>query len=155
MMGRIFLSVLLILLVGFGVIYWLKFMGNEKKEEVVQVEEKPEAPVVEPVEEEPAEEQPKAEETTDLRSIKVDYTELQGTETVRDGSRLTMVSLRAYGAKDFWIYIYLANRDQLNNPGEIRTGMILKIPKLDPRLIDASNPECIAIAKELEAKHMK
>lgn len=90
-----------------------------------------------------------------MRKINVDYSVIQGTETVRDGSRLTMIALRAYGSKDFWIYVFLANRDQLGNPAQINTGMIIKIPKIDKRLIDTSNPDCLQYAKELEKRYVK
>lgn len=69
--------------------------------------------------------------------------------TVIDGSRLTMVAYRAFGSKDFWVYVYDANRDVLKNPAEVEKGMKLKIPLLDPVLTDPRNPKAVQKAKEL------
>lgn len=69
--------------------------------------------------------------------------------TVIDGSRLTMVAYRAFGSKDFWVYVYDANRDVLKNPAEVEKGMKLKIPVLDHVLTDPKNPKAIRKAREL------
>lgn len=73
--------------------------------------------------------------------------------TVIDGSRLTMVAFRAYGSKDFWVYVYDANRDVLRRPSDIAKGMELKIADLPAELVDPNNPECIEKAKELAEKY--
>ena len=74
---------------------------------------------------------------------------VKGTETVIDGSRLTMIAYRAYGSKDFWVYIYDANRDVLNRPSDIATGMTIKIADLPLSIVDPNNPACIDKAREL------
>ena len=73
--------------------------------------------------------------------------------TVINGSRLTMVSLRAYGHKDFWVYIYDANRDQMANPGAVKPGMSLRIPDMDPLMVDPDNVQCLEKARELARKY--
>ncbi|MEI8272617.1 MAG: HU family DNA-binding protein [Paludibacter sp.] len=83
------------------------------------------------------------------------FTEYLGTERIQDGSRLTKMSKRYYGSKDFWVYIYEANRDNISDPDHISVGTIIKIPKLDARLIDVSNERCLQKAKELHDIYVK
>lgn len=84
-----------------------------------------------------------------------EYTVFIATEEVREGSRMTRISERHYGAKEFWVYIYEANRDLLRHPDDIARGMVLKIPQLDPRLIDKNNQRCIDYAVQLHDKYVK
>ncbi|MCQ2335826.1 MAG: HU family DNA-binding protein [Paludibacteraceae bacterium] len=71
------------------------------------------------------------------------------TVTVIDGSRLTMIAYRAYGSKDFWVYVYDANRDVLRRPKDIAKGMTIKIADLPLSIVDPNNPACIEKAREL------
>ncbi|MBQ0082106.1 MAG: HU family DNA-binding protein [bacterium] len=166
--GRLFLLCMMLLLVIFGLIYWVNFRKADDKDTPVKtVDVEAVAPVcgntvakkdtVVPEDKSVEEDKlPDGKLTIgQMRTMKIDYSVIQGTETVRDGSRLTMISLRAYGHKEFWIYLFLANRDQLRNPGQIRTGMVIKIPKIDSRLVDASNPDCLQYAKELQKDYVK
>jgi len=77
------------------------------------------------------------------------YTEFIGKERIRQGSRLTVMSKKYYGNKDFWVYIYEANREKISDPDNIKMGTLIKIPKVDKRLIDENNPRCIEFAREL------
>ena len=166
--GRLFLLCMMLLLVIFGLIYWVNFRKADDKDTPVKtVDVEAVAPVcgntvakkdtVVPEDKSVEEDKlPDGKLTIgQMRMMKIDYSAIQGTETVRDGSRLTMISLRAYGHKEFWIYLFLANRDQLRNPGQIRTGMVIKIPKIHSRLVDASNPDCLQYAKELQKDYVK
>ena len=83
------------------------------------------------------------------------YTEFIATVQLRKSSRLTLISLKYYGTKDFWVYIYEANKERISNPDDISSGTLIRIPKLDSRLIDASNPRCMKKAKELHDKYVK
>ncbi|MCQ2343592.1 MAG: HU family DNA-binding protein [Paludibacteraceae bacterium] len=164
--GRIFLLVMLLLLVIVGAIYYVNFKQvadvPEKEAELV-VERKDTVEVkrdtVEVKEDTVVMEEDKLPDgrltIEQMRTMKIDYSRIKATETVRDGSRLTMIALRAYGCKEFWIHIYLANRDQVSNPGQITTGMVIKIPEIDGRLIDTTNPDCLQYAKELQNKYGK
>lgn len=78
-----------------------------------------------------------------------EYTEFLGEEEITEGTRLTTIAQHYYGKKDFWVYIYEANRDNIVHPDRITPGTIVKIPKVDPRLIDKKNPRCIQKAREL------
>jgi nucleoid DNA-binding protein/nucleoid-associated protein YgaU len=78
------------------------------------------------------------------------YKEFIATETTTEGTWLTMLSLKYYGHKLFWVYIYEANKNKIHNPGVLPPGTKLKIPKLDPRLIDKHNGRCFRQASELQ-----
>lgn len=83
------------------------------------------------------------------------YKEFIATEKVIPGSRLTRIAERHYGVKEFWVYIFEANRDLLNSPDDIAIGMELKIPKLNPKLADADNPRCMEYALKLHDEYVK
>lgn len=83
------------------------------------------------------------------------YPEFIASERMLKGSRLARMSERYYGSSDFWVYIYEANMDRFEDPDQIPSGALIRIPKLDPRLIDASNPRCINKAKELHDLYVK
>ena len=84
-----------------------------------------------------------------------EYTEYIDTVTLNEGSRLTYISLKQYGHKDFWVYIYEANRDVVSNPNSIKIGTKLRIPKLAPELIEADNQQCIDYARYLHDVYVK
>jgi len=77
------------------------------------------------------------------------YKRFIATETVEAGNRLTLMAKKYYGNKDFWVYIYEANKSKIPDPDRIAQGTLIRIPKLDSRLIDANNPRCIKKAREL------
>ncbi|HET9570109.1 MAG TPA: HU family DNA-binding protein [Bacteroidales bacterium] len=72
------------------------------------------------------------------------------TVVLQPGSRLTLLSLKYYGHKAFWVYIYQANKSVIKNPDNVPTGTTIRIPKPDPKIIDAQNPALIAKAKALQ-----
>ncbi len=71
------------------------------------------------------------------------------TITIKQGDRLTTYAKKYYKHKDFWFYIYEANKDVIKDPDNLPVGMAIKIPKLDPSLIDVNNPACIQKARKL------
>ncbi len=101
-----------------------------------------------------ATEQPKAEIPVEKAEkveepVQSTYTEFIKTETLTEGSRLTWLSRKYYGAPDFWVYIYEANKDILPNPNAIPVGTKIRIPKLPAVLIDTKNPESMQQAQAL------
>lgn len=105
---------------------------------------------------EPAASKPAASANFDMESY--DYkmamnAPVREVVTVIDGSRLTMVAYRAYGHKDFWVYVYDANRDVLRRPSGIAKGMSLKIADLPAELVDPNSEEALAKARELAKKY--
>lgn len=99
------------------------------------------------------------EETVDSLQMLFDapriYPEYIATERIMSGSRLARMAERYYGTSDFWVYIFEANKDRIVNPDNIPTGTLIYIPKIDPRLIDATNPRCLKKARELHDLYVK
>ncbi len=77
------------------------------------------------------------------------YKEFIGSVKMTSGNRLTLISLETYGAKEFWIYIYEANKDNIPNPDIISIGQTIRLPKLPLYVIDIQNPKCVEFAKHL------
>ena len=92
---------------------------------------------------------------SDVFNVKREYTEFIDTVTLNEGSRLTWISFKQYGHRDYWVYIYEANRDIIKNPNAIKIGTKLRIPKLAPDLIDVTNPETLEYARYLHDIYVK
>lgn len=92
---------------------------------------------------------------SDIFNYKREYVEFVDTITLNGGKRLTLVSLEYYGHKDFWVYIYEANKDAIQHPNSVKAGVKLRIPKILPELIDTSNPETIEYARYLHDIYIK
>ena len=92
---------------------------------------------------------------SDIFNRKREYVEFIDTVVLNEGSRLTWISLKQYGHKDYWVYIYEANRDIVKNPNSIKIGTKLRIPKLADELIDANNPETIEYARYLHDVYVR
>jgi len=129
----------------------------EPKQAVVQAVAKPTPPVpiaqkqdtvVKP--ETPAVQKPAPEKPKDVFAEPRVYNEFIATETATEGTWLTMLSLKYYGHKLFWVYIYEANKNKLRDPGVLPPGTKIRIPKLDPRLIDKHNGRCFRLASKLQ-----
>lgn len=84
-----------------------------------------------------------------------DYTTFTDTVTITSGSRLTLISLKYYGNKDFWVYIYEANRDIISNPNNIRTGTRIRIPELPDFLTNQNDEECMRYARFLTEQYIQ
>lgn len=96
-----------------------------------------------------------SEQFSDIFNRKREYIEFIDTVVLNEGSRLTWISLKQYGHKDYWVYIYEANRDIVKNPNAIKIGTKLRIPKLAPELIDTTNPETIEYARYLHDVYVR
>jgi len=83
------------------------------------------------------------------------YTEFIATEKMKPGSQLSRFAKQYLGHAYFWVYIYEANKDQIKDPDHVPLGIDVKIPKLDPRLIDLKNPECLKKALILSTEYTK
>lgn len=68
------------------------------------------------------------------------------------GDRLTLISLKYYGHKFFWVYLYEANKDIIKNPNNVPVGTMIKIPAPEMYGIDAHDKASIAKAAALQAK---
>lgn len=81
------------------------------------------------------------------------YNTFIGIDVIQKGSRLTLIAEKFYGHKNFWVYIYEANKSKISNPGSLPVGFTVKLPKLPAELIDVNNPDCIKYAGDLEKKY--
>lgn len=82
------------------------------------------------------------------------YKEFIATVTIKKGSHLTLIAEKYYGHRNFWVFIYEANKDRISNPDALPAGFKVNIPLLDPALVDASNPECVEYGRRLEVKYV-
>ncbi|MCH5328010.1 MAG: HU family DNA-binding protein [Coprobacter sp.] len=74
------------------------------------------------------------------------------TATVKDGIYLTTLSLKHYGHKAFWVYIYQENQSKIANPNRVPIGMKVVIPDKSKYDIDAESEISIQKAKDLAAE---
>ena len=84
-----------------------------------------------------------------------EYTEFITSVTMYGGNTLVKLSEKYYGNKVFWVYIYEANKNKIANPDEISAGQVIKIPKLDAKLIDSQNSACLEYAQNLHNQYIK
>ena len=98
---------------------------------------------------------PKPEPPKDVFAKPREYKEFIATETMEDGTTLTILALKYYGHKVFWVYIYEANKAKIPNPAVIRPGTKVAIPKLDPALINKHNARCFQEASRLQTLYTK
>lgn len=117
--------------------------------EVVVVEEVAEPEVV--VVEEPAEQLVESS----LANIPRNYTKFIATEVVGKDSRLAWISYKYYGVKDFWVYIYEANLDQVSSPNYVKPGQKIRIPALDSKYTDLNDPEVQKLLLYLSQEYTK
>jgi hypothetical protein len=73
--------------------------------------------------------------------------------TIGEGQSMVNLAKKYYGHKDFWVYIYEANRDKIANPDQVSVGTVLKIPKLPQEMTDLSNAQALEKARELIKKY--
>ncbi len=77
-------------------------------------------------------------------------------DTIRSGVFLTSMSLRHYGHKAFWVYIYEENKDVISNPDLIPIGTAVVIPPPEKYGINSSDTasvnKALTIADEIKAR---
>ena len=110
-----------------------------------------EQPIAVEVKEEPIKATEKTEK--DIFSQPINYSECIAIEVIRKGTRLAFFAKQYYGHPDFWVYIYEANKEVIDDPNNILMGTKVKIPKLSPELIDTTNVQTIKFAVELAKKY--
>lgn len=69
--------------------------------------------------------------------------------TMTNGNRLTLVSLKNYGHKNFWVYIYYFNRDIISNPNNVPIGAKIKIPDLNSSITNPDSEECMSAVSSI------
>ncbi len=94
-------------------------------------------------------------ESDDIFTQPRTYTSFIGRERIEKGVHLAIIAEKHYGHKDFWVYIYEANRNVIANPNAVEVGTVVRLPKMDARLVDANNPEAVAFAQQLAARYLQ
>jgi len=80
-----------------------------------------------------------------LSASKAQPVSSEETEVVRiqAGDRLTRFSLRKYGHKAFWVYIYEENRSRIKDPDNIPIGTTITLPQASKYKIDARDTNSV------------
>lgn len=74
------------------------------------------------------------------------------TDTIGRTRFLTTMAREYFGNFNFWVYIYLENKDIIDNPNKIKPGTVVTIPSAKKYDIDKNNSESIAKAQKLAAE---
>jgi nucleoid DNA-binding protein len=73
--------------------------------------------------------------------------------TMRYGDRLTLVALREYGHKIFWVYLYEENKEIIKHPDNVPEGTVISIPPASKYGIQKDKPESVQKAALLQQKY--
>ncbi|ULB34445.1 MULTISPECIES: HU family DNA-binding protein [Proteiniphilum] len=71
---------------------------------------------------------------------------------LEEGKTLRLLALELFGNKEFWVYIYLENKKNIQNPNIVPSGTYLLIPDPSTYRFDLSDPQSVAEAKALGDK---
>ncbi|HHW81185.1 MAG TPA: HU family DNA-binding protein [Bacteroidales bacterium] len=82
-------------------------------------------------------------------------TQPRKTAKMSPGRTLRLIALDKLGDKEFWIYIYMINKEKIENPNVIPIGLVLELPHHNEYPMDANNTEDIAKAKKLGDETLK
>ena len=153
------LLILLAILIGIGIYIFLacpetaeKLKFWEKKAPVEQVDETKNTTDTTTSGETAA---PEFDEFQALFDTPREYTEFLATVNLPAGSYLADLAKRYYGHPYFWVYIYEANKEKVKYPNFVSVGQSIRVPKVNPLLIDVCNPRCLEKAQELEQIYLK
>lgn len=72
--------------------------------------------------------------------------------TITSGSRLTLISLKYYGHKIFWVYLYQANKAVIANPNNVPIGTVIAVPAPEIYGINAKNRFSLEKAATLQTE---
>ena len=90
--------------------------------------------------------------TMQTEQVKTKYMD---TVVIQSGDRLTLISLKYYGHKIFWVYLYLANKESIPNPNSVAIGTLIHIPVPETYNIDANDEQSIRKAAALQTEILK
>lgn len=74
------------------------------------------------------------------------------TTILSKGQTLRVLALDLFGNKEFWVYIYLENKDKIPNPNRVPSGLELSLPDRATYSINAEDAQSVAKAKSLGNK---
>lgn len=139
----------IILAVGFAFNYYLSDNSLEQETKITQAAKSVEDATVASIEalsEEPA-------IVTD--SVEIVEPKPRATAKMSPGRTLRLIALDKLGDREFWVYIYMINKDKIANPNVVPIGLVLEIPHHNEYPMNANNPEEVAKAKQLGDEVMK
>lgn len=89
-----------------------------------------------------------------VNPIKTEIADFEDLDTVsiKQGDRLTLLSLHYYGHKFFWVYIYEYNKAYITDPNNIPIGTRLRIPNAKKYGIDRNDRSSIEKAIALQSE---
>lgn len=128
------ICVVILLLLLFAGYFFMRSQLSSWLEELTK--EKPQVETVEvsdPLSEEP--EVMEAPQVTDEWR----FDDIMLTEEITPGSRLTWIAKKHYGSKDYWPYLYEANKDHITNPSQIAVGTPIRVPRLSEAMRDTTD----------------
>ena len=82
-----------------------------------------------------------------------EFKEFIATERLHNGSRLALLARKYYNETDMWVFIYEANKANIQHPSDIPVGTKIRIPRIPRELRDLSNPETRQLVDELIVKY--
>ena len=85
------------------------------------------------------------------KAEKAKYADLLLTEEITEGSRLAWISRKYYGHPDYWVYLYDANKDRIDNPSNVPVGTPIRVPKLTKTQRDMTSSEYLRVKAEAVA----
>lgn len=71
---------------------------------------------------------------------------------IEPGSRLTLISLKYYGSKLFWVYLYEYNKAIIKDPNNVPIGTVIEVPAPETYGIDRRDRSSVekAAARQTE-----
>ena len=71
---------------------------------------------------------------------------------IEPGSRLTLISLKYYGSKLFWVYLYEYNKAIIKDPNNVPIGTVIEVPAPETYGIDCRDRSSVekAAARQTE-----
>ena len=91
-----------------------------------------------------------SESNIDTQQLQTDNTVV--TDTVGRTRFLTTMARKYYGNFNFWVYIYMENKNIINNPNNIAPGTVVVIPDAEKYGIDKNSSASIAQAQRIAAE---
>lgn len=75
-----------------------------------------------------------------------------GLVKIASGDRLTLISLKYYGHKIFWVYLYEYNKDAIKDPNNVPIGTVIRVPAPELYGINAQSRSSMEKAAALQTQ---
>lgn len=96
-----------------------------------------------------------ASTTTEETAVPTQPQEEDVYDQITEHTFLTHLAQKHYHQKEYWVYIYLENKDKIGNPNNIKVGTRLRIPPLKKYATKPTDAENLKEAKRLAAEILK